>query len=118
MTGVSGSGKTTMVLESLVPGLQAVTSGGKLPAYVKAIQAEGISHVKLIDTTPIGINVRSTVATYANVHDELREGLCQNSRCEKMPVIRQVISPIIPEHYVCPVCDGTSETQSGCTVFA
>ena len=56
VTGVSGSGKTTMVLESLVPGLQAVTSGGKLPAYVKAIQAEGISHVKLIDATPIGIN--------------------------------------------------------------
>ena len=73
VTGVSGSGKTTMVLESLVPGLQAVTSGGKLPAYVKAIQAEGISHVKLIDATPIGINVRSTVATYANVHDELRK---------------------------------------------
>ena len=73
VTGVSGSGKTTMVLESLVPGLQAVTSGGKLPAYVKAIRAEGITHVKLIDATPIGINVRSTVATYANVHDELRK---------------------------------------------
>ncbi len=73
VTGVSGSGKTTMVLESLVPGLQAVTTGTKLPEHVKGISADGISHVKLIDATPIGINVRSTVATYANVHDELRK---------------------------------------------
>ena len=34
-----------------------------------------IAHVKLIDATPIGINVRSTVATYAGVHDELRLSL-------------------------------------------
>ncbi len=73
VTGVSGSGKTTMVLESLIPALKAKTSGQKLPAHVKYIDAEGITQVKLIDATPIGINVRSTVATYANVHDELRK---------------------------------------------
>ena len=73
ITGVSGSGKTTLILESLVPGLEAVIAGKKLPEHVKAVEAEGIERVKLIDATPIGINVRSTVATYANVHDELRK---------------------------------------------
>ena len=73
VTGVSGSGKTTMVLESLVPALDAGICGGALPAHIKVIRAEGIAHVKLIDATPIGVNVRSTVATYAGVHDELRK---------------------------------------------
>ena len=73
MTGVSGSGKTTMVLESLVPALQAKTGDAALPAHVREIRADGIAHVKLIDATPIGVNVRSTVATYAGVHDELRK---------------------------------------------
>lgn len=73
VTGVSGSGKTTLILESLVPGLTAATSGQKLPEHVLNVQADGIRTVKLIDATPIGINVRSTVATYANVHDELRK---------------------------------------------
>ena len=73
VTGVSGSGKTTLILESLVPGLTAATSGQKQPEHVLNVQADGIRSVKLIDATPIGINVRSTVATYANVHDELRK---------------------------------------------
>ncbi|EEU99559.1 putative excinuclease ABC, A subunit [Roseburia intestinalis L1-82] len=73
VTGVSGSGKTTMVLESLIPGLEASFCGEHLPKHVKSISAEGIAHVKLIDASPIGINVRSTVATYANIHDELRK---------------------------------------------
>ena len=73
VTGVSGSGKTTMVLESLVPALEASVAGGKLPEHVRSVSAGGIGQVKLIDATPIGINVRSTVATYANVHDELRK---------------------------------------------
>ena len=73
VTGVSGSGKTTMILESLIPALSASISGKKLPSHVKSLEAPGISQVKLIDATPIGINVRSTVATYANVHDDLRK---------------------------------------------
>ncbi len=72
VTGVSGSGKTTMVLESLVPGLEARIAKKPLPPHVRSVEAPGIRHVKLIDATPIGINVRSTVATYANVHDDLR----------------------------------------------
>ena len=72
VTGVSGSGKTTMVLESLIPALEAAWRA-KLPEHVKVRRRPGIRQVKLIDATPIGINVRSTVATYANVHDELRK---------------------------------------------
>ncbi|MBD9227382.1 MAG: excinuclease ABC subunit UvrA, partial [Clostridiales bacterium] len=73
VTGVSGSGKTTFVLESLIPALSAMIHGEKRPEHVHEIQAEGIRQVKLIDAAPIGTNVRSTVATYANVHDELRK---------------------------------------------
>ena len=73
VTGVSGSGKTTLVLESLIPALEAQIHREKLPGHIRSIRADGISQVKLIDAAPIGINVRSTVATYANVHDELRK---------------------------------------------
>lgn len=73
VTGVSGSGKTTLVLESLVPALSSLVNNRALPEHVKSIEAPGIAAVKLIDASPIGINVRSTVATYANVHDELRK---------------------------------------------
>ena len=73
VTGVSGSGKTTMVLESLVPALAAAIDGKPLPEHIRAVDADGIEHVKLIDATPIGINVRSTVATYAGIHDDLRK---------------------------------------------
>ena len=73
VTGVSGSGKTTLILESLIPALQAQIAGTALPAHVRAVEAPGVTQAKLIDATPIGINVRSTVATYANVHDELRK---------------------------------------------
>ena len=73
VTGVSGSGKTTMVLESLVPALEALLGGGAMPAHIRGVTAEGIARVKLIDATPIGLNVRSTVATYAGIHDELRK---------------------------------------------
>ena len=71
--GSSGSGKTTLVLESLIPALEALCYGKRMPEHIRTIKAEGIHQVKLIDATPIGVNVRSTVATYANVHDELRK---------------------------------------------
>lgn len=108
VTGVSGSGKTTMVLESLIPALRAEISGQKLPSHVKNVEADGITQVKLIDATPIGINVRSTVATYANVHDGLRKVYARTADSRE-------------HHYKagdfsyntgklrCPTCDGTGE---------
>ena len=79
IAGVSGSGKTTMVLESLVVALQSKISSKPLAKHIKEIKADGISQVKLIDATPIGINIRSTIATYANIHDELRKIFAKTS---------------------------------------
>ena len=106
VTGVSGSGKTTMVLESLVPALQAQITGAPLPAHVKALRAEGIRHVKLIDATPIGLNVRSTVATYANVHDELRK-LFARSPAAKERSLKAGDFSYNTGSLRCPGCDGT-----------
>ena len=106
VTGVSGSGKTTMVLESLVPALQAQITGAPLPAHVKALRAEGIRHVKLIDATPIGLNVRSTVATYANVHDELRK-LFARSPAAKARSLKAGDFSYNTGSLRCPGCDGT-----------
>lgn len=108
VTGVSGSGKTTMVLESLIPGLQAMISHSSLPSHVKSIEAEGIDQVKLIDATPIGINVRSTVATYAGVHDELRKVYA------RLPYAKECGYKAGDFSYNtgklrCPGCDGTGQ---------
>lgn len=106
VTGVSGSGKTTMVLESLVPALDAVTNNKKLPEHVIGINAEGIKQVKLIDATPIGINVRSTVATYANIHDELRKVYAKIAK-EKELGYKAGDFSYNTGKLRCPVCDGT-----------
>ena len=106
VTGVSGSGKTTMVLESLIPALQARISGASLPAHVKGIEADGIGQVKLIDASPIGINVRSTVATYANVHDELRKVFAKTPDAKKHGYKDGDFSYNTGK-LRCPTCDGT-----------
>ena len=106
VTGVSGSGKTTMVLESLIPALEAEISGSALPAHIRAIAADGIAHIKLIDATPIGINVRSTVATYAGVHDELRK-LYAKSPDAKARGYRAGDFSYNTGSLRCPGCDGT-----------
>ena len=106
VTGVSGSGKTTMVLESLVPALDAAVNGSALPEHIHAIDAKGIAHVKLIDATPIGINVRSTVATYAGVHDELRK-LYGKSADAKNKGYKASDFSYNTGSLRCPSCDGT-----------
>ena len=108
VTGVSGSGKTTMVLESLIPGLEASFRGEHLPKHVKCISAEGISHVKLIDASPIGINVRSTVATYANIHDELRKIYAKTADAKNREYKAGDFSYNTGK-LRCPVCDGTGQ---------
>ena len=106
VTGVSGSGKTTLILESLVPALAASTADRPLPSHVKAVTAEGIEQVKLIDATPIGINVRSTVATYANVHDELRK-IFSHTQDAKAHGYKAGDFSYNTGKLRCPVCDGT-----------
>ncbi len=106
ITGVSGSGKTTMVLESLIPALEASVKGEKLPEHVRSLSAEGITQVKLIDATPIGINIRSTVATYADVHDELRKVYARTPDAKARGYKAGDFS-YNTGALRCPVCDGT-----------
>ena len=106
VTGVSGSGKTTLILESLIPALQAQLQGQALPPHVKAVSAEGITQVKLIDATPIGINVRSTVATYADIHDELRKVYARTPEAKRRGYKAGDFS-YNTGSLRCPVCDGT-----------
>ncbi len=98
VTGVSGSGKTTLILESLVPALEALIHHSPLPDHIRQIDAPNNPHVKLIDATPIGINVRSTVATYANVHDELRKNL-QEQHMRSVWAVKPAIFPITQENF-------------------
>ena len=106
VTGVSGSGKTTMVLESLVPALDAHIGGKTLPEHIRTIGAEGIAHIKLIDAAPIGINVRSTVATYAGIHDELRRIYAQSADAKERGYKASDFS-YNTGALRCPGCDGT-----------
>ena len=106
VTGVSGSGKTTLILESLIPGLEAFIRGNRLPDHVRSLQAPGIRQVKLIDASPIGINIRSTVATYANVHDELRKIFARTEDAKGANCKAGDFSYNTGK-LRCPVCDGT-----------
>lgn len=105
ITGVSGSGKTTLVLESLIPALEARAAGKPLPAHIISLQADGIKRSLLIDATPIGINIRSTVATYANVHDELRK-IFARSKDARAQHLKAGDFSYNTGKLRCPVCDG------------
>ena len=108
VTGVSGSGKTTLVLESLVPALSAAIAGETLPAHIESVDPCGLRRVKLIDATPIGVNVRSTVATYANVHDELRKLFAKSPQAKALGCKAGDFS-YNTGSLRCPSCDGTGE---------
>ena len=106
VTGVSGSGKTTLILESLIPAIEALCKEEKPPEHVKSISAEGISQIKLIDSAPIGINVRSTVATYADVHDDLRKIYAKTGDAKERGYKAGDFSYNTGK-LRCPTCDGT-----------
>ena len=108
VTGVSGSGKTTLVLESLIPGLAAHCAGEKLPFPVKTVEAEGIRRANLIDASPIGINIRSTVATYSGILDELRK-LYAGTETAKAGKLKAGDFSYNTGSLRCPVCDGTGQ---------
>ena len=106
VTGVSGSGKTTMVLESLIPALKARSEGEKPPEHVRSIDADGIERANLIDATPIGANVRSTVATYADIHDDLRRAFARSDEA-KTGGWKAGDFSYNTGRLRCPTCDGT-----------
>ena len=106
VTGVSGSGKSTLVLESLVPALQAAAAGRALPAHVRAAEAPGITRAQLIDASPIGTNIRSTAATYADVHDELRKVFARTEDA-KAGGWKSGDFSYNTGRLRCPACDGT-----------
>ena len=106
VTGVSGSGKTTMVLESLIPALKARSVGEKPPEHVRLIDADGIERANLIDATPIGANVRSTVATYADIHDDLRRAFARSDEA-KAGGWKAGDFSYNTGRLRCPTCDGT-----------
>lgn len=106
VTGVSGSGKTTMVLESLIPALKARSAGEKPPEHVRSIDADGIECANLIDATPIGANVRSTVATYADIHDDLRRAFARSDEA-KTGGWKAGDFSYNTGRLRCPTCDGT-----------
>ena len=108
--GESGSGKTTLILESLLPALEAAAAGSPLPAHVKGVEAGGITRAKLIDATPIGLNVRSTVATYANVHDELRKVFAKTPAAKALGYKAGDFS-YNTGRLRCPTCDGTGSVS-------
>lgn len=108
VTGVSGSGKTTLILESLIPALQHLADGQPLPGHVLSIEGGGIRRVHLIDAAPIGANVRSTVATYSNVLDDLRRAYAA------LPAAKEKGCTLKDFSYNtgslrCPACDGTGQ---------
>ena len=124
VTGVSGSGKTTLILESLVPAIKNLSEKKKLPEHVFEIMAPGINKIKLIDATPIGINIRSTIATYANVHDELRKiysrvgkykagdfsyntGILRCENCDGTGIIKLDVQFLPDVEIICPECNGS-----------
>ncbi|MBQ6524982.1 MAG: excinuclease ABC subunit UvrA, partial [Atopobiaceae bacterium] len=106
VTGVSGSGKTTLVLEGLVPALKAQLAGEKMPAHVRVAEAEGLRRVNLIDATPIGANVRSTVATYSGVLDDLRRAFASTTDAKQLRLKAGDFS-YNTGSLRCPTCDGT-----------
>lgn len=108
VTGVSGSGKTTMVLESLIPALQAQEDHTPLPVHVRALDAAGITRVRLVDSTPIGINVRSTVATYSGIMDMLRKAFASTASAKKRKLKVSAFS-YNTGTLRCPQCDGTGQ---------
>lgn len=130
ITGMSGSGKTTLILESLYPALKAKISNQSLPSHIKKIEADWVNKIVLIDATPIGNNVRSTVATYSGVFDDLRRlygriskeytasdfsyntGKLRCETCDGTGMISMDVQFLPDIEIVCETCNGTRYSHS------
>ena len=124
ITGVSGSGKTTLILESLYPAIKAKLNNEQMPKHIKELKADWVNKINLIDATPIGNNVRSTVATYSGVFDDLRKlygkisnytasdfsyntGKLKCKTCDGTGVISMDVQFLPDIEMTCNSCDGT-----------
>src|SRR5699024_4378428 len=65
---------------------------------------------KLIDASPIGINVRSTVATYVNIHDEIRKLFAKTKEAKENGLKASAFS-YNTGSLRCVNCDGTGEIR-------
>ena len=133
VTGFSGAGKTSLVLDSLVPAIKAQAKGLGLPKQVKQLNAP-LKEVVGVDAAPIGKTMRSTVATYTSIMDNLRklfaaqprakekhytpsyfsynnkQGACPN--CGGSGVVTLDIQFLPDMQQTCPVCNGDRYNQA------
>ena len=106
VSGVSGSGKTTLLLEALYPAVKAQINNEELSDDIRDIVCDGIKKIELIDSVPIGKNVRSTVATYSKVLDDLRREFAKLSDEYKMADFSYNTGKLR-----CPTCNGTGSVS-------
>lgn len=135
ITGVSGSGKTTLILESLYPAIKAKLNNESMPSHIRNLKADWVNKIDLIDATPIGNNVRSTVATYSGVFDDLRRlygriskdytasdfsyntGKLKCHTCDGTGVISMDVQFLPDIEMTCNSCDGTRYSPDVDNIF-
>ncbi|GAA6841926.1 excinuclease ABC subunit UvrA [Helicobacter pylori] len=75
ITGVSGSGKSSLILQTLLPTAQTLLNHAKKNQSLNGVEIVGLEHldkVIYLDQAPIGKTPRSNPATYTGVMDEIR----------------------------------------------
>ncbi|MCX0291626.1 excinuclease ABC subunit UvrA [Lactobacillus kullabergensis] len=106
VTGFSGAGKTTLILDSLIPALKAQKNNSERPKWVKSLNNNYIKNVVSVDSTPVGKNQRSTVATYTDIMDNLRKLFAKQPLAKKLKYRASHFSYNNKEG-ACPACGGT-----------
>lgn len=105
VTGFSGAGKTSLILDSLVPAIQEQAKGETLPKQVKNFESP-INQVVSVDASPIGKSTRSTVATYTSIMDNLRKLFARQSLAKEKHYTPTYFS-YNNKQGACPTCGGT-----------
>lgn len=99
VTGFSGAGKTSLILDSLVPAIKAKAKGEGLPAQVSELDSP-LKDVVSVDASPIGKTTRSTTATYTSIMDNLRKLFAKQ--------------PLAKERHYTPSYFSYNNKQGGC----
>lgn len=99
VTGFSGAGKTSLILDSLVPAIKAKAKGEGLPAQVSELDSP-LKDVISVDASPIGKTTRSTTATYTSIMDNLRKLFAKQ--------------PLAKERHYTPSYFSYNNKQGGC----